>query len=69
VMEEGFANAQALDKFYVEKAKAAGITYIELSDEEIEVLAKVVRDKVWPMMEERIGKTTMDTIRAHAREL
>ncbi len=69
VMEEGFANAQALDKFYVEKAKAAGITYVELSDEEIEVLAKTVRDKVWPMMEERIGKTTMDTIRANAREL
>ncbi len=69
VMEEGFANAQALDKFYVEKAKAAGITYVELSDEEIEALAAVVRDKVWPLMEERIGKQTMDTIRANAREL
>ena len=69
VMEEGFANAQALDKFYVEKAKEAGITYVELSDEELRVLAEVVRDKVWPMMEERIGKTTMDTIRANAREL
>jgi TRAP-type C4-dicarboxylate transport system substrate-binding protein len=69
VMEEGFANAQVLDKFYVEKAKAAGITYVELSDEEIAVLAEVVRDKVWPMMEERIGKTTMDTIRANVREL
>ena len=69
VMEEGFTNAQALDKFYVEKAKAAGINYVELSDEEIELLAKVVRDKVWPMMEERIGKKTMATIRANAREL
>ena len=69
VMEEGFANAQALDKFYVEKAKAAGITYVELSDEELRVLAELVRDRVWPMMEERIGKTTMDTIRANAREL
>ena len=69
VMEEGFANAQDLDRFYVEKAKAAGITYVELSDEELGVLAEVVRNKVWPMMEERIGKTTMDTIRANAREL
>ena len=69
VMEEGFANAQAFDKSYVEKAKAAGITYVELSDEEIGVLAEVVRDKVWPMMEERIGKATMDTIRINAREL
>ena len=69
VMQEGFANAQALDKYYVEKAIAAGITYVELSDEEIKALAEVVRGKVWPMMEQRIGKTTMDTIRANAREL
>ena len=69
VMEEAFANAQAFDKSYVEKAKAAGITYVELSDEELRALAEVVRDKVWPMMEERIGKTTMDIIRANAREL
>jgi TRAP-type C4-dicarboxylate transport system substrate-binding protein len=69
VMEEGFANAQALDKSYVEKAKAAGISYVELSDAEIAALAAVVREKVWPMMEERIGKATMDTIRANAREL
>jgi TRAP-type C4-dicarboxylate transport system substrate-binding protein len=69
VMEEGFANAQALDKLYVEKAKVAGISYVELSDAELAALAAVVRDKVWPMMEERIGKATMDTIRANAREL
>lgn len=67
VMDEGFANARALDNSYIEKAKAAGITYVELSDEELKLLAEVVRDKVWPMMEERIGKTTMDTIRANAR--
>ena len=42
---------------------------MELSDEDIEALAAVVRDKVWPLMEERIGKQTMDTIRANAREL
>ncbi len=47
VMEEGFANAQALDKFYVEKAKAAGITYVELSDEEIEVLADPALFRRW----------------------
>jgi len=69
VMKEGFANARAFDRSYVEKAKAAGISYIELSDEELKVLAEVVRARVWPMMEERIGKTTMDTIRANANEL
>jgi TRAP-type C4-dicarboxylate transport system substrate-binding protein len=69
VMEEGFTNARALDQSYVEKAKAAGIGYIELSDEELKEMAEVVRSRVWPMMEERIGKATMDTIRAHARDL
>jgi len=69
VMEEGFTNARALDQFYVEKAKAAGISYVEPSDEEIRELAEAVRARVWPMMEERIGKATMDTIRANAREL
>lgn len=67
VMEEGFTNAQALDRFYVEKAKAAGISYVELSDEEVEDLAEVVRARVWPLMEDRIGKATMDTIRANAK--
>jgi TRAP-type C4-dicarboxylate transport system substrate-binding protein len=69
VMEEGFTNARALDQSYVEKAKAAGISYIEPSDEEIRELADAVRARVWPMMEKRIGKATMDTIRANAREL
>lgn len=69
VMEEGFENARDLDRSYVEKAKAAGITYVELSDEETKKLAEVVRAKVWPMMEERIGKATMQTVFDNAREL
>jgi TRAP-type C4-dicarboxylate transport system substrate-binding protein len=69
VMEEGFSNAQAIDKAYVEKARAAGITYVELSEGEMKAMAEVVRDKIWPMMEERIGKPTMDTVRANARDL
>lgn len=68
VMEEGFANARALDQTYVEKAKAAGISYIEPSEDELRELADAVRARVWPMMEERIGKATMDTIRANARK-
>ncbi len=35
-------------KFYVEKAKEAGITYIELSTEEVDAPATVVRDTIWP---------------------
>ena len=68
VMTEGFANARALDQSYVDKAKAAGMTYIEPSDAEIAALAKAVRAKVWPMMEERVGVEIMETIRANATQ-
>ena len=67
-MTEGFANARALDQSYVDKAKAAGMTYIEPSDAEIAALAKAVRAKVWPMMEERVGAEIMETIRANATQ-
>lgn len=69
VMEEGFRDAKALDEHYVEEAKAAGMTYVEPSDEQLKGMAQAVRDKVWPLMEERIGKDLMDTIRANASEL
>jgi TRAP-type C4-dicarboxylate transport system substrate-binding protein len=68
IMDEGFENARARDRFYVEKAQAAGITYVELSAEELDALARAVRDRIWPMMEERIGKPTMDTVRANTND-
>ncbi len=69
VMEEGFANAEALDQSYVEKAKEAGMTYVEPNEEQIRGLAEAVRAKVWPMMEERVGAEVMETIRANASKL
>ena len=68
VMEEGFENARALDASYVEKAKAAGMTYVEPSQEQLETLAIEVRAKVWPLLEERVGSEIMDTIRANATQ-
>ena len=65
IMEEGFENARARDRFYVGKAKEAGITYVELTREQVEDLAEVVRAAIWPMMEVRIGKPTMDMVRAN----
>ena len=44
------------------------MTYIEPSDAEIAALAKAVRAKVWPMMEERVGVEIMETIRANATQ-
>lgn len=69
VMEEAFEQAQERDQYYIDQAKAAGMEYIEPSDEQIAAMAKKVREKVWPLMEERIGSEIMDTIRANASKL
>lgn len=69
VMEEQFEAAEALDRSYVEKAKAAGMEYIELTDEQLKALAKTAREVVWPVMEKRIGSEIMETIRANASPL
>lgn len=69
VMNEAFEQAQDRDNYYIEKAKEAGMTYIEPSDEELKEMAKLVRDKVWPMMEGRVGKDVMDKIRENAVDL
>ncbi|MEQ8291273.1 MAG: TRAP transporter substrate-binding protein DctP [Roseovarius sp.] len=69
VMEEAFEQAQERDQYYIEQAKEAGMEYIEPSDEELAAMAKKVREKVWPLMEERIGSEIMDTIRENAGEL
>lgn len=66
VMGEGFANARELDQSYVTLAQEAGMEYIELPDETIAGFAKVVREKVWPIMEQKLGDDIMSTIRANA---
>ncbi|KZY32624.1 C4-dicarboxylate ABC transporter substrate-binding protein [Roseovarius sp. HI0049] len=69
VMEEAFEQAQERDQYYIDQAKQAGMEYIEPSDEELAEMARKVREKVWPLMEERIGSEIMDTIRENAGEL
>jgi len=69
IMEEGFVNARERDQMYVEKAKEAGMTYLEPSEEQLKALAKKVRAEVWPQLEERVGSEIVDTIRANASEL
>lgn len=68
VMEEGFANAKALDEHYVEEAKAAGMTYVEPSNEELSETVAHVREVVWPMMDAQVGAEVMDAVRANASE-
>lgn len=69
VMGEAFENAQKLDQHYIQQAKDAGMTYIEPTEEQLNEMAKTVREKVWPLMEDRVGKEVMDTIRANASKL
>lgn len=69
VMEEGFVNARERDQGYVEKAKEAGMEYIEPTDEQLKALAERVRAEVWPQMEERIGSEIVDVIRENASQL
>lgn len=69
VMNEAFEQAQERDNYYIEKAKEAGMTYIEPSEEELKEMAKLVREKVWPMMESRVGADVMATIRENASDL
>ncbi|MFV0472630.1 MAG: TRAP transporter substrate-binding protein DctP [Pikeienuella sp.] len=66
VMEEAFAQARERDQGYIEKAKEAGMTYVEPSAEQLAAMAEKVRAQIWPLMEERVGSEIMDTIRANA---
>ncbi len=68
IMQDGFESARSIDAGFVEKAKAAGIEYIEPTDAELAPIALKVREVVWPLMEERIGKEIMDQVRANASE-
>jgi TRAP-type transport system periplasmic protein len=69
VMDEAFRDAKARDDHYIAEAKKAGMTYVEPNAEQLRGMAEEVRSKVWPLMEERIGKEIMDTIRANASKL
>lgn len=69
VMEEAFDEAQERDQHYIDLAQEAGMTYVEPDEDQLREMAKLVREKVWPMMEQRIGSEIMDVIRANASEL
>lgn len=69
VMDEAFRDAKKRDDHYIAQAKEAGMTYVEPNAEQLRGMAEAVRGEVWPLMEERIGKEIMDTIRANASKL
>lgn len=69
VMEEHFKVARDLDQSYVTKAEEAGMTYVEPDEETIRQLGRAVREKVWPLMDDAVGKENMDIVRANATNL
>jgi TRAP-type transport system periplasmic protein len=69
IMEEAFVNGRERDQMYVEKAKEAGMEYLEPNEEQLKVLSEKVRAEVWPLMEERIGKDIVDMMRENASTL
>lgn len=63
-----FQDAQDVDNEYVEKAKQAGMKYVELSDSELNEMASVVRSSVWPEMGKIIGEDVMKSVTENAKQ-
>ncbi len=66
VINKQFANAKAEDEKWIKTAQEAGIKYIRPTPEEKLAWVKRVRAEVWPLMEEKLGKEVMDTVRENA---
>ncbi len=61
-----FAIARSEDEKYVEMMKGAGIKVIIPTDEQLVKLSKVIRAKVWPVMDPIIGKKIMGEVRKNS---
>ncbi|QOR37746.1 TRAP transporter substrate-binding protein DctP [Billgrantia diversa] len=69
VSAQQFEDAREFDQSYVEKAIEAGMKYIEPSEEELQELALVTREKVWPQLDDEFGSELVSKIRERAPEL
>jgi TRAP-type C4-dicarboxylate transport system substrate-binding protein len=61
-----FAIARSEDEKYIESMKGAGIKVIIPTDEQLSKLSKVIRTKVWPVMDPVIGKKIMNEVRKNS---
>ena len=62
-----FQDGQATDSEYVEKAKQAGMKYVELSNEELNAMMSTVREAVWPKMSNAVGEKVMNSVIENAK--
>ena len=67
-VQKQFEDGKATDELYVEKAVEGGMKYAELSDEELQQNADIVREAIWPEMRSQLGDDLMDVIEENARE-
>ncbi|SDP81438.1 TRAP transporter substrate-binding protein DctP [Desulforhopalus singaporensis] len=66
VINKQFKDAKNEDDKWIKTAQEAGIKYIRPTDEEKLQWVKRVRAEVWPLIEEKLGKEIMDTVREKA---
>lgn len=69
VMKKQFTEAKARDQKYVDQAIASGMKYIEPTDAEIRAMAKVAREKVWPLLNDEFGSEIVTKIKEQAPKL
>lgn len=67
-VKKQFEDGEKVDAEYVEKAKEAGMTYVELPSEGLNERAQKVRASVWPQMGNEIGEDLVEIIKNNADE-
>lgn len=70
VMAEQALAAEKDEAEFKKKLEAAGVKVYEVSQQEWEVSAKVVREKAWPKIQsELLGSVLMEKVKAHATKI
>ena len=59
-----FAKTQELDVFYTDQLRDAGITVVDITDEERNAIAAEVQSVTWALLEEKLGKDLLDALKA-----
>ncbi len=62
-VEWSWEEAERKSNEFLQKARDAGISVVELSDEQMSAAKNIVYETEWPDMESLVGKETMDQLR------
>ncbi|MDR0519437.1 MAG: TRAP transporter substrate-binding protein DctP [Clostridiales Family XIII bacterium] len=66
--EKCFAEAEANEETYKQKLEEAGVSVIELTDDQKSQFADFIRDKTWTRLEEVLGTDVISTFREEIRQ-